>query len=158
LYERYFSKIFGFVLRRAENEDLAADLTSQTFLKALSSLNSYRFRNLPFSAWLYKIAANELNKHYRFKKRAMVYRVDEENARKILLGAEEVVSDLYDYSHLLAAMKKLSDKDFHVLELRFFDNKSFAELAYILNITEATAKMRTYRAIEKLKNILKREY
>ena len=53
-------------------------------------------------------------------------------------------------------MHKMCESDIEVLELRFFEEKSFAEIAFILDITEANAKMRTYRAIDKLKKSIER--
>ena len=62
LYDRYFEGIFHFIYRRTDDEAVAGDLTSLTFLKALQNLKRYEFRGLPFSAWLFRIAANEVNK------------------------------------------------------------------------------------------------
>ena len=61
-----------------------------------------------------------------------------------------------DIDYIIERMQSLSESDIEVLELRFFETKSFAETAFILEINEATAKMRTYRAIEKLRKLLKR--
>ena len=59
LYDRYFEAIFSFIFRRTEDEDVADDICSQTFLKAMQNLHRYEFRGLPFSAWLFRIATNE---------------------------------------------------------------------------------------------------
>ena len=56
LYDRYFTVIFNYVFRKIDNEDITADLTSQTFLKAMKNLKKYKYRGVPFSAWLYRIA------------------------------------------------------------------------------------------------------
>ena len=69
LYEKYFDRIFNFIYRQTDDEALTADLSSQTFLIALKNVGKYQFRGVPFSAWLYKIASNEVNKHYRKKNR-----------------------------------------------------------------------------------------
>ena len=70
LYEKYFDRIFNYVYRQTDDEELTADLCSQSFLIVLKHLDRYEFRGLPFSAWLYRIASNEVNKHYRKQKRA----------------------------------------------------------------------------------------
>lgn len=70
---------------------------------------------------------------------------------------ENLNDEPVDHSELISKMKKLSDTDVEMLELRFFEGKSFAEIAYILEITEANAKMRTYRSMEKLRNALIKE-
>lgn len=59
LYEKYYRRIFLFILHRVGDKATTADLTSQVFLKALLNLSGYNFRGLPFSAWLYRIASNE---------------------------------------------------------------------------------------------------
>ncbi|MFO0267425.1 MAG: RNA polymerase sigma factor, partial [Cyclobacteriaceae bacterium] len=77
LYEKYFDRIFYFVLRQVDDEELAGDLCSQTFVNALNHLPRYEFRGLPFSAWLYRIATNEVNKHYRKTKGKRVFSLEE---------------------------------------------------------------------------------
>src|SRR5690349_3616941 len=77
LYEKYFDRIFNFIYRQADDEDLAADLCSQTFLTAIKNLEKYEFRGVPFSAWLYKVASNEVNKHYRKLKNNKVFSLEE---------------------------------------------------------------------------------
>ena len=68
LYKKYFDRIFGFVYRQTDDEDIAADLTSQTFLNALKNVDKFTFRGVPVSAWFYKIVSNEVNRYYRKKK------------------------------------------------------------------------------------------
>ena len=54
LYERYYNQIFRFIYKRCLEEDVAADVCSQVFLKAMQKLGSYQFKGVPFSAWLYQ--------------------------------------------------------------------------------------------------------
>jgi RNA polymerase sigma-70 factor (ECF subfamily) len=61
-----------------------------------------------------------------------------------------------DIDYIIRHMQSMSESDIEVLELRFFEEKSFAEVGFILNITEGNAKMRTYRAVEKLKKLIER--
>ena len=68
LYDRYFTVIFNYIFRKIDDEDITADLTSQTFLKAMRNLKKYKFKGVPFSAWLYRIASNEVNRHYQLTK------------------------------------------------------------------------------------------
>ena len=63
LYKRYFPQIFKFIYKRTDNEQLTGDITAQVFLKALQKLSSYSFKGVPFSAWLYRIASNEVVQH-----------------------------------------------------------------------------------------------
>ena len=155
LYDKYFTVIFNFIFRRIDDEDITADLTSQTFLKALGSLKKYRYRGVPFSAWLYRIATNEVNRHYLVNKRKVVYSFDESEFEYLIEQNTEYEEEL-DLSYVTRQMQTMNESDIEVLELRFFENKTFAEIAFILDITEANAKMRTYRAMEKLKKLLER--
>lgn len=155
LYDRYFEGIFNFILRRTDDEILTADLCSQTFLKALQNLKKYEYRGLPFSAWLFRIASNEVNKHYNKKKKKRVYSLEEERVFQIIESNDE-----HDFSEaqielLIKTLKDLPTDVMEVLELRFFEDRSFKEISFILNIGESGAKMRLYRALEKLKKHFK---
>src|SRR4051812_22341421 len=65
LYDRYFKNIFVFVFRRTDNEELSADLTQHVFMKAMMNIKKYEFKGVPFSAWLFRIASNEVNMYFR---------------------------------------------------------------------------------------------
>lgn len=151
IYDRYFEQIFNFILRRTDDEELTDDLTSQTFLKALQSLKKYEFRGLPFSAWLYRIASNEVNKHYNKKKRKRVFSLEEERLFEIIETDDSNPELDGQISTLISTLNDLPTDVMEVLELRFFEERSFKEISFILNISESGAKMRLYRAIEKLK-------
>lgn len=154
LYDRYFSAIFNFIFRRIDDEEITADLTSQTFLKALGNLKKYKYKGVPFSAWLYKIASNEVNRHYRVVKKKLVYSFDEAEFENLIEQNREEEVEI-DIEYIIRQMQSMCETDIEVLELRFFEEKSFAEVAFILGISEANAKMRTYRAVDKLKKFLK---
>ena len=155
LYDRYFTSIFNYVYRKIDDEDITADLTSQTFYKALRNLKKYKFKGVPFSAWLYRIASNEVNRHYRFTNKKQVYSFDEKEFENLLAQNSSNQEEI-DIDDIIYEMQKMSESDIAVLELRFFETKSFAEISYILDISESNCKMRTYRAIGKLRKLLKR--
>lgn len=150
LYERYFDRIFNFIYRQTDDEDLTSDLCSQTFLNALKNLGRYEFRGFPFSAWLYKIASNEVNKHYRKLKTEKVFSIEELRIRELI---DQSDSDWDDevITRLMNFLKELPTEMLEVLELRFYEDKDFKEIAFILDITESGAKMRTYRALDRLR-------
>lgn len=152
LYDKYFEVIFNFIFRRTDDEDITADITSQVFFNALKNLKKYKFKGVPFSAWLYRIASNEIANYYKRNKRKKVFSLEEEVFQEII--DDKIDEDNVSSEIVVNAMKILSEGEAEVLELRFFEDKAFAEIAYILDISEASAKMRTYRAIEKLKRHL----
>lgn len=146
--------IFNFIFRKIDDEENTADLTSQTFLKALRNIKKYKYKGVPFSAWLYRIASNEVNKFYRQTNKKLVFSFDEKEFENLIEQNLEEEKEL-DIDYIIRQMHSLSETDIEVLELRFFESKTFAEVAFILEINEANAKMRTYRAIEKLRKLLK---
>ncbi|MDH4089052.1 MAG: sigma-70 family RNA polymerase sigma factor [Cyclobacteriaceae bacterium] len=150
LYEKYFDRIFQYVFRQTDDEELTADLCSQTFLIALKNLDRYEFRGVPFSAWLYRIASNEVNKHYRKLKKNKVFSIEELRIRELIEQTEtdwdeEIIQRLMNY------LKDLPTEMLEVLELRFFEDRDFKDIAFILGITESGAKMRAYRALDRLR-------
>lgn len=150
LYERYFDRIFNFIFTQTDDEDLTADLCSQTFLIALDHVHKYEFRGVPISAWFYKIASNEVNKHFNKAKTRKVYSLDEVSLRNLFEREDEEYSE-ETVLQLIEFMKDLSSEMLEVLQLRFFEEKEFREISFILDISESTAKMRTYRALDKLR-------
>lgn len=150
LYEKYFDRIFNFIYRQTDDEDLTADLCSQTFLNALNNINRFEYRGVPVSAWFYRIASNEVNKHYRKVKKERVFSIEEDRVKELVdLGSDSEDEELIQ--RLLEFMKELPTDMLEVLELRFFEDKDFKEIAFILEITESGAKMRTYRALDRLR-------
>lgn len=150
LYEKYFDRIFNYLYRQTDDDELAGDLCSQTFINALNNLSRYEMRGVPFSAWLYKIAGNEVNKHYRKTKGKKVFSLEEVKIKELVEQTdepwdEELIQQMIQY------MSDLPTDMIQVLELRFFEDKDFKEIAFILDITESGAKMRTYRALDKLR-------
>ena len=150
LYDKYYEQIFRFVYRRTSDEALSADLCSQVFLKAMQKIHTYTFKGVPFSAWLYRIASNEVTQYYRNSQKNRIVSIREANL-------EEMTDEIDDFDYekqrntLLKALNTLPQDDMQFIELRFFEQRSFKEVGQILGITENNAKTRTYRVLAKIK-------
>lgn len=153
LYERYFEQIYRFIFKRlGGDEAVAGDLAQQTFIKAMANLHKYEDRGLPFSAWLYRIAQNEVNLFFRAQKKQYYVEINDRQLAGILEETEGSHSfSQEDLEQLIAIINNLEEAQVDILELRFFQEMSFKEIADIYNISEANAKMRLYRLIEKIK-------
>lgn len=153
LYDRYFESIFQFIHNRTQQEELSADICSQVFLKAMQRIQDYTFRGVPFSAWLYRIASNEVAQWYRQSKKLRVVSVEDANLFSMF---EEVLEDDLEKFRpfLIPALDELKEADLEIVEMRFFEQRPFKEIAEVLNITESNAKVRTYRVLERLKKII----
>lgn len=162
LYDHYYPKIFGYVLRRTANLEAAQDITSETFFKALRSLWQFRWRNVSFSSWLYKIASNETSQYYRqpdYKKSASLEELQEQGFEPVsphdpereLMEAQEKLERQRDFCQIQARLARLPARYQEVIALRFFEQKQIREIAEILGKKEGTVKSLLHRAVEKLR-------
>lgn len=157
LYEKYYSQIFGYILKRVADLEIAQDVTSETFLKALKNLWQFRWRNVPFSCWLYRIASNEIVNYFRKRKGKIIAleKISEplsnDNPEIEFIDAQE---ELKRHQDFLKAQEKIFKLDFkyqEVIVLRLFEKKQIKEIAEILGKKEGTIKSLLHRGIEKLK-------
>src|SRR6056297_2457252 len=147
LYEKYVEKIYQFIYFRTFSRETAEDLTSQTFFKALRNLDNFKGEN--FSAWLYRIARNNLIDHYRTEKNDLpletVWNLKEE---------KNLENDL-DNKQKLEEVKKLiqnfNPEQQEIILMRVWDDLPYKKIARILNKSEAGCKMMFSRAIKELK-------
>lgn len=156
LYERHYTAIFGFILKRINDKDITADVTQQVFVKALTSIKKYNHKGLPYSAYLYRIATNECNSFFRIKNKFRFVVVDDELSESLIdqLGIEDTYYS--KMAKLKEAFKLLQIDEIQLLELRFFEMMSFREVGYIMSITENLAKVKTYRLLSKMKKMMDR--
>lgn len=153
LYNRYYEKIFRFVYRRTSDEFLSADITSQVFLKALQKLEKYQFKGVPFSSWLFRIASNEVTQYFRNTQKQRVINIETTHVAEMTNEIEDMPNGI-QLESMIAALDYLGEGDLTLIELRFFEQRSFKEIAEITGVTESNAKVKTYRALAKLKKIM----
>jgi len=154
LYTKYYPKILSFVYKRVDCIDDAYELSTETFGKAMLNIKKYKDKGFPFSSWLYRIALNEIALFYRAKSKMRCINIDSVSITNV---ASETETDQQELKVILkAALQYVDEKDLIVLELRFFEERPFSEISEILDITESNAKIRTYRALDKLKIIFQK--
>jgi RNA polymerase sigma-70 factor (ECF subfamily) len=151
LYNRYYEPIFRFVFKRTVDEVLAADLTSQVFRKAMQKIDQYVFNGVPFSAWLFRIASNEIAQHFRKQNKSRVVALEERTAQNIEDEYEDKADLDININLLKSVIQDLKPEEVELLELRFFEKRPFKEVADILDITENNAKVKIYRLLQKMK-------
>lgn len=153
LYNKYYQHIFHFVYQRIEEKSLAFDLTSQVFLKAMVKIQDFKFKGVPFSSWLYRIAQNELLQFFRKNKNQRIIHIETSSLKEMAEEMEEAEIENLD-ELLLEGLQKLEPNEIELIEMRFFDQLPFKEIGDILGMTENNAKVKTYRILEKLKKII----
>jgi RNA polymerase sigma-70 factor (ECF subfamily) len=164
LYDQYYPRIFGYVLRRSANLEAAQDITSETFVKALGKLWQFQWRNVSFSSWLYKIATNEINQYFRkaeYKKSVSLEELQERGFELLsphdpeneLIEAQEKLKQHQDFLEIQKKITKLPAKYQEVIALRFFEKEQIGKIAEILGKKEGTIKSLLHRAVEKLREM-----
>lgn len=154
IYRKYYDQLFLFIHKRVDHMDITADLTSRVFLKSLKNIHKYKFQGVPFSAWLFRIAINEVNTFFRQQKKlARTVNIEDEHITQLYNEIDHSEPQIDPHVLIPVLLEQLKDQDVQFIELRFFENRSFKEMGYLLGLTEVNAKIKTYRILNKLKKI-----
>ena len=162
LYDLYYPKVFGYILRRTGSVEIAQDITSEVFFKALKNLGQFRWRGIPFSSWLYRIATNEIASYFR-KNKYRRLRLEEASdtastsnpsTETEVLEAEEKLHRHEDFLLLHEKISQLPLKYQEVITLRFFENKRVRDISEILGKREGTVKSLLHRGLERLRSLM----
>jgi len=156
LYNKYFDSIFVYIFKRLGDEDSTSEVTAKVFFKCLQNIHKFRFQGVPFSAWLYKIAINEINSFFRTRgDRERIVSLDESHIHNLIDELDREEPEIDQHILISTLLEQLTPSEIQLIELRFFENNSFREIGYLLGISEGNAKIRTYRIVDKLKSISK---
>lgn len=153
LYEMHFGRVYAFVSRRVADRGTAEDLTSDVFHKALANLSRYQWRGVPFSAWLYKIAANSIADRSRQSSREIPSSDD--------LPEGSTIPDVEEIDRrtcLFRLVDQLPADQRQVIVQRFVEQRSIREIAEQLKRSEGAVKQLQFRALEKLRSQMEGAY
>jgi len=162
LYDQYYSQILRYVLRRTASIEVAKDVTSEVFFKALKNLGQFRWRGVPFSSWLYRIATNEIANYFRknghlqtsLEELSNSISISDPSTETELLQAEAELMRHEEFLALHESISKLPIKYQEVIVLRFFEDKQLREIGEILGKREGTIKSLLHRGLEKLGKLM----
>ena len=156
LYEEFFNRIYRYVYLRLANRMEAEDLTEQVFLKALQSISSFRWRGVPFSAWLFRIAHNQVVDHIRKARSKRIVPLDEAlhstSADPVLVAEQRSTVD-----QLVYHIGQLTEAQRAVIELRFGGELSTAEAAEVLGKSPGAIKALQHSALVALRKSFARD-
>ncbi len=157
VYDFYFPKIYGYIYKRTGNKEVCEDLVSEIFLKVFTNLHKYKFKGYSFSAWLYRIATNHLTDYYRKESKAKNISLDKEDSKIQVADQKydikEIVDNNYNKEFISYLISKLSVKYQIVINLRYFAQKDYDEIAKIMKISTNNARVLSLRAINKFAKI-----
>lgn len=165
VFDIWYKPVFGYVLRRTADYDLSKDIAAETFLKAFLKINTFQWRGISLSAWLYRIATNELNQYYRsskYKPQSLQQLLENPQMEKLLHqqdndereAMEKEMQGFNDFNLIRTNLLKLDIKYQEVIALRYFEQKTNTEISAILDKNEGTIKSLLSRGLEKLRNML----
>jgi RNA polymerase sigma-70 factor, ECF subfamily len=150
LYLLHFDRIYSYLHMSVGSRHDAEDLTTQTFVKMLEAIGRFRWRSVPFSAWLFRIAHNLAMDHFRASRR---WQPEEEISESVLgeeSSAEDQALDSLGQTSMLELIDRLSPEQRQVLTLKFVFRFSNGEVASILDKSEGAVKSLQHRALASL--------
>jgi len=128
-------------------------MTQQVFLNSLQSISSYKWRDIPFSAWLFRIAHNQVVDYLRKKTRQPTAPLDDMPVTADS-NPQQMVEDRLDTEQLTSATKKLTRAQQEVISLRFASELPIAEVAEIMGKSPGAVKALQHSAIVTLRKIM----
>jgi RNA polymerase sigma-70 factor (ECF subfamily) len=146
LYELNFARVYAYIARRVGDRDLAQDLTSDVFHKALASIQSFQWRGVPFAGWLMRIAANLI--------------VDRsKRSGKEVTGTDGLpepstqpnLEEIDRQGQIFRLVEQLPPDQRRVIGMRFAEEKSICEIATELGRSEGAVKQLQFRALQNLR-------
>ena len=148
LYERYFDRVYAFAITRTRDRAAAEDVTAETFRRALQNLCHFQWRGVPFSAWLFRIAANAASDLLR------------QEARHTPLDSlpedewepwETRLIEVEQRTRLIELVKRLPKDQRRVIFMRFVDRRRNREIAQAMGRSEGAVKALQFRALQSLR-------
>jgi RNA polymerase sigma-70 factor (ECF subfamily) len=152
LYESNFERVYAYVVRRVRDRDEAQDITADVFHLALKSLPRFEWRGVPFAAWLFRIASNEIADRSKSiaRRRAQereIFFQESDAGGADASGFEEAERR----GRLFGLVDRLPRDQSRVIVMRFAEQKSIREIATALGRSEGSVKQLQFRGLQNLR-------
>ena len=153
LYEANFDKIYRYVTLRIGDRTEAEDMTQQVFVNAFQSISSFKWRGIPFSAWLFRIAHNQVVDYLRKKAKQATASLDESLVSRND-NPQLVTERKLDMEQIVSATRHLTKAQREVISLRFAGELSIAQVAKVMGKSQGAVKALQHSAIVALRKTL----
>ncbi len=153
LYEEHFDRIYRYVAFKIGDRTEAEDMTQQVFLNALQSIASFKWKGIPFAAWLFRIAHNQVVDHLREKKKQPAALLDESQVSSDS-NPQLMAEHSLDVEQLLSATRRLTEAQREVISLRFAGGLPIVQVANIMSKSQGAVKALQHSAIVALRKAL----
>ena len=166
LFEEYYPKILKYTVYRTGNAEVARDVTSETFFKALKNIGQFRWMGASFSSWLYRIASNEVNMYFRHRKyepssldaaledNPNLNTPSKQELESEVMEAQSLIERNREYMKIKEELLKLPVIYQEALTLRFFQEMKISEIAGVLHKKDGTVKSLISRGLGLLKTAM----
>lgn len=151
-YKKHIDRVYRFVLFRVNrNVEVAEDLTSEIFLKALKAFSHYDPKKSE-TAWIMTIARNHLYNHYRDTKQT----TDIDDIAFALVGEDGEATMQAIESELVVheALEQMQEKDKQLIQMKYLEGFGYKDIAAVLGKSAGAVRVETHRAMKKLKSIM----
>ena len=158
LFDHYHGSVHRFLFYRTRSQQLAEDLTSETFFRALRSMNNFRWQGKDFGAWLMTIARNLCTDHFKAGRTRLELTTEDMSAHDDTTESTEtsVLASLTN-ELLMMALQKLPDEQRDCLIMRFLQGLSIAETAEVLGRSDGAVKQLQLRGVRNLAKLMPTE-
>jgi RNA polymerase sigma factor (sigma-70 family) len=157
LYDHYFPRIYSYALYRLQDVQAADDLTAHVFEEALANINRYQAKRGPFSAWIFAIARNTINKHLRAQKIRRWVSLDAVAHQSAADSptVEEIVIQNERLARLIPLLARLDDRRRDLIALKFGAGLPNRRIAELTGLTESNVGVILYRTLRHLREQLR---
>jgi RNA polymerase sigma factor (sigma-70 family) len=153
LYDENMSKVYRYIYYRVSNQQLAEDLTSDVFEKALDNFDKYNSKKASFSTWVFTIARNRIIDFYRAQPKIQMVNIEEAvETPSRDPGPEEKAENSEEEQLLRECISKLPQNEQEIIRLKFTMEMTNREIAKATGLTETNVGVMLYRIIRKLRD------
>ena len=163
LLETFWNDVFGFLVKRTQNENDAEDITIETFFKAFDKINSFDSK-FKFKTWLITIAKNTHLDSIRKQKNTFSNQTTEEDEKRVYWirdqapSVEDKLINEQNLAELLKDIKKLKPHHQEIIQLRYFQELSYLEIAKKIDASINNVKIKLLRAKKLLAWIIRSKH
>ncbi|HEX2911318.1 MAG TPA: RNA polymerase sigma factor [Chloroflexia bacterium] len=164
LLQQFADRLYNYAYYHSGDHHLAEDIVSETFTRIIEKIGNYEQREVPFKAWVFRIAHNLLVDHFRRHSRYRAVSLDEidwESGPPVIPSSDwgaadggELAQQMADRDELQSAVARLPEEQRTVFILRFIDGLELEQVASALDKSLASIKSLQYRAVRNLRALL----
>lgn len=156
LYRAHVQAVYRYVATRVSPPQLAEDITSDVFVRALETLATYEPRGVPFIGWLYRIAHGRVVDHYRSRK-AGEQPFEEIHGAADTSDPEDEVINTLQQAQVMKYLQTLTEEQQQVVMMRFVQGHNLQATAQLMGKTEGAIKQLQFRALQTLARLMQGE-